>query len=54
MSREVCGYHATGGCGANYRLAERSRVWNTMTFIALLGSDRVDAPWLIGGLVNGD
>lgn len=28
--------------------------WNTSTFIAALRSDRVDAPWLIDGPINGE
>ena len=28
--------------------------WNTMTFIAALRVDRIDAPWLLDGPVNGE
>lgn len=28
--------------------------WKTMTFLAALRSDRVDAPWLIDGPINGE
>ena len=28
--------------------------WNTMTFLAALRHDRVDAPWLIDGPINGE
>ena len=28
--------------------------WKTMTFIAALRSDRIDAPWLIDGPINGE
>jgi len=28
--------------------------WNTMTFIAALRHDRIDAPWLLEGPVNGE
>jgi transposase len=28
--------------------------WNTMTFIAALRRDRIDAPWLLDGPINGD
>ena len=28
--------------------------WNTMTFIAALRHDRINAPWLLDGPVNGD
>ena len=28
--------------------------WNTMTFLAALRHDRIDAPWLLDGPVNGD
>jgi transposase len=28
--------------------------WNTMTFLAALRYDRVDAPWLIDGPINGE
>jgi transposase len=28
--------------------------WNTMTFIAALRHDRIDAPWLLDGPINGE
>ena len=28
--------------------------WNTMTFIAALRVDRIDAPWLLDGPINGE
>ena len=28
--------------------------WNTMTFLAALRHDRIDAPWLLNGPINGD
>jgi transposase len=28
--------------------------WNTMTFIAALRHDRIDAPWLVDGPINGE
>lgn len=28
--------------------------WNTMTFIAALRNDRIDAPWVLNGPVNGE
>jgi len=28
--------------------------WNTMTFLAALRLDRIDAPWLINGPINGE
>lgn len=28
--------------------------WNTMTFLAALRQDRIDAPWLIDGPINGE
>lgn len=28
--------------------------WNTMTFIAALRNDRIDAPWVLDGPVNGE
>ena len=28
--------------------------WNTMTFLAALRVDRIDAPWLIHGPINGE
>jgi putative transposase len=31
-----------------------SRRWKTMTFLAALRHDRVDAPWLIDGPINGE
>ncbi len=30
------------------------RRWKTMTFLAALRSDRIDAPWLIDGPINGE
>jgi transposase len=30
------------------------RRWTTMTFLAALRQDRVDAPWLLDGPINGD
>ncbi len=27
--------------------------WNTMTFVAALRADRIDAPWLLDGPING-
>ena len=30
------------------------RRWKTMTFLAALRCDRVDAPWLLDGPINGD
>ncbi len=28
--------------------------WNTMTFLAALRHDRIDAPWLLNGPINGE
>ena len=28
--------------------------WKTMTFVAALRHDRIDAPWLLGGPIDGD
>jgi hypothetical protein len=28
--------------------------WNTITFLAALRHDRIDAPWMIDGSINGD
>jgi transposase len=28
--------------------------WNTMTFLAALRNDRIDAPWLLDGPINGE
>jgi transposase len=28
--------------------------WNTMTFVAALRHDRIDAPWLLDGPINGE
>jgi transposase len=33
--------------------APRGR-WNTMTFLAALRHDRIDAPWLLNGPINGE
>jgi transposase len=28
--------------------------WNTMTFVAALRCDRIDAPWIVDGAINGE
>ena len=40
--------------GERLRAKVPHRRWKTMTFIAALRLDRVDAPWLIDGPVNGE
>jgi transposase len=40
--------------GQRLRAKVPHRRWKTMTFIAALRHDRVDAPWLIDGPVNGE
>jgi putative transposase len=36
------------------RLKVPHRRWKTMTFLAALRHDRIDAPWLIDGPINGE
>ena len=43
-----------GPRGQRLRAKVPHRRWKTMTFIAALRHDRVDAPWLIDGPVNGE
>jgi hypothetical protein len=43
-----------GPRGKRLRAKVPHRRWKTMTFIAALRHDRVDAPWLIDGPVNGE
>jgi transposase len=43
-----------GPRGQRLRAKVPHRHWKTMTFIAALRHDRVDAPWLIDGPVNGE
>lgn len=40
--------------GARLRAKVPHRRWKTMTFLAALRCDRIDAPWLIDGPINGD
>ena len=45
------------GCGKRgHRLHAKARFghWNTMTFLAALRHDRIDAPWVFDGPVNAD
>ena len=41
-------------CGQRLKAKVPFGHWNTSTFIAALRSDRVEAPWLIDGPINGD
>lgn len=41
-------------CGQRLRAKAPHRRWKTMTFLAALRQDRVDAPWLIDGPINGE
>jgi transposase len=41
-------------CGQRLRAKVPHRRWKTMTFLAALRQDRVDAPWLIDGPINGE
>ena len=40
-------------CGERLKGAAPFGHWNTTTFLAALRSDRIDAPWLIEGPING-
>jgi putative transposase len=40
--------------GARLRAQVPHRRWKTMTFLAALRRDRVEAPWLIDGPINGE
>jgi putative transposase len=44
-----------GWCPKGARLRAKAPYghWNTMTFLAALRHDRIDAPWLIDGPING-
>ena len=42
-----------GPCGARLPAKIPYGHWNTMTFIAALRHDRVEAPWLVDGPING-
>jgi hypothetical protein len=41
-------------CGARLLSKVPYGHWNTMTFIAALRSDRIEAPWLLDGPINGE
>lgn len=41
-------------CGQRLKAKVPHRRWQTMTFLAALRHDRVDAPWLIDGPINGE
>ena len=41
-------------CGERLRAKAPHGRWQTMTFLAALRSDRVEAPWLIDGPINGE
>jgi putative transposase len=41
-------------CGARLRAKVPHTRWRTMTFLAALREDRVEAPWLIDGPINGE
>ena len=43
-----------GQCGARLLGKVPYGHWNTMTFIAALRHDRIDAPWLLDGPINGE
>ncbi len=40
--------------GARLRAKVPQRRWKTMTFLAALRHDRIDAPWLVDGPINGE
>lgn len=43
-----------GPCGARIKASAPFGHWNTTTFLAALRSDRIDAPWLLDGPINGE
>jgi transposase len=42
------------GCGQRLKAKVPFGKWKTMTFLAALRCDRVEAPWLIDGPINGE
>ena len=40
-------------CGARLKASAPFGHWNTTTFLAALRSDRIEAPWLLDGPING-
>src|SRR4051795_13782568 len=42
-----------GPCGQRLEASAPFRHWQTMTFIAALRHDRISAPWVIDGPING-
>ncbi len=46
--------HGWAPCGERLRAKAPHGRWRTMTFLAALRSDRVEAPWLIDGPINGE
>jgi transposase len=43
-----------GPCGLRVRAKVPHGRWKTMTFLAALRHDRIDAPWLLDGPINGE
>jgi putative transposase len=43
-----------GPCGLRLRAKVPHGRWKTMTFLAALRHDRIDAPWLLDGPINGE
>jgi transposase len=43
-----------GPCGQRLRAKVPHGRWKTMTFLAALRHDRIDAPWLLSGPINGE
>ena len=41
-------------CGARLKASAPFGHWNTTTFLAALRSDRIEAPWLLDGPINGE
>jgi transposase len=41
-------------CGERLKAKVPFRRWKTMTFLAALRHDRIDAPWLLDGPINGE
>ena len=43
-----------GPCGQRLRAKVPQGRWKTMTFLAALRHDRIEAPWLLAGPINGE
>jgi hypothetical protein len=47
-------FHDRGQRGQRLVARVPHKYWKTLTFIAALRHDRIDAPWVIDGPINGD